>query len=68
MKSKMTVQSVIRGFVTEVIFSKAQDTTTTHTVMNELKKVKGTQVSFFKTSRVCALAVMDVLRQLQGST
>ena len=48
MKSNMTAQSVIRGFVTEVIFSKAQDATTTHAVMNAFKKAKGTKVNVFQ--------------------
>ena len=45
MQSAMCPPSAIRAFVTEVIFQRAQDATTTHAVINAMKKAKSTKVS-----------------------
>ncbi len=45
MQSVMCPPSPIRDFVTEVIFQRAQDATTTHSVINTMKKAKSTKVS-----------------------
>jgi hypothetical protein len=45
MQSALCPPSAIRAFVTEVIFQRAQGATTTHAVINAMKKAKSTKVS-----------------------